>query len=707
MSPSGPAEPVRSGDPLAIVVVDYGSHALLRRHLTGVEDDLRTHGRDPLVVVVGNLKDAASRAAAAELCRERGWTHVEEPGNVGFGRGVDDGVAAARRAGATRFLVLNPDASIDAASIAALEAVVAADPMTLAGPVIRTPDGAIWSDGNDLRLSDGRTKATRKRTADDGDVVEWLSGACLLADERLWDAVGGFGDDYFLYWEDVDLSWRVQDVGGSVRVVREASAVHDEGGTHDDAVHAGLSNTFYYYNVRNRLLFAALRLDSAAQRRWALTAPAAARWMLLWGGRRQFLAGPSPLLAAARGTRDGLRMMREVRATARPGVGAAGSGGAPASVGARDFTEGAATTSSTSAAPQTVGESPRPVRVLASFPEPRPTTNPYIVMLRASLDARDDVELSTFTWRRALTGSYDVFHAHWPEILVAGASPLKALVRQGLFAAMIARFAARGTAIVRTVHNLELPQGISRRERMLLRLFDARTTHRIRINTSTDVAGDAVSTVLHGHYGDWFAADPVEPVPGRVAFVGLIRRYKAVDALVRAFIATRDEPGSDELTLVVAGKPSSDDLAHELRQLSAADERVRLRLAYLPDDDLARTVREASLVVLPAPEMHNSGTVLMALSLRRPVLVPDNAVNRALADEVGPGWVHTFTGTLGPRDILAALATPPTGSPDLSARGWAQAGAAHADVYRRAATRATASSTAAEPNTNATDEVRA
>lgn len=667
MSLSGPTKPIR--DPLAIVVVDYGSHALLRRHLTGVEDDLRAHGRDPLVVVVGNLKDAASRAAAAELCRERGWTHVEEPGNVGFGRGVDDGVAAARREGATRFLVLNPDASIDAASVAALEAVVDADPMTLAGPVIRTPDGAIWSDGNDLRLSDGRTKATRKRTADDGDVVEWLSGACLLADERLWDAVGGFGDDYFLYWEDVDLSWRVREAGGSVRVVREASAVHDEGGTHDDAVHAGLSNTFYYYNVRNRLLFAALRLDSTAQRRWVLTAPAAARWMLLWGGRRQFLDGPAPLLAAARGTRDGLRMMREVRSTA---LG---------------------------------GESARPVRVLASFPEPRPTTNPYIVMLRASLDARDDVELSTFTWRRALTGSYDVFHAHWPEILVAGASPLKALVRQGLFAAMLARFAARGTAIVRTVHNLELPQGISRRERMLLRLFDARTTHRIRINTSTDVAGGAVSTVLHGHYGDWFPAEHVEPVPGRVAFVGLIRRYKAVDALVRAFVATRDEPGGEALSLVVAGKPSSDDLAHELGELSAGDARVRLVLAYLPDDDLARTVREASLVVLPAPEMHNSGTVLMALSLDRPVLVPDNAVNRALADEVGPGWVHTFTGTLGPDDILTALAAPPTGSPDLSARGWAQAGAAHADVYRQAATRA--SSTAAEPNTNTTDGVRA
>ena len=63
---------------------------------------------------------------------------------------------------------------------------------------------------------------------------------------------------------------------------------------------------------------------------------------------------------------------------------------------------------------------------------------------------------------------YDVFHAHWPEILVNGHRPLKTAVRQVLFLVMLIRLRLRGTAIVRTLHNLELPDGISRRESVLL-----------------------------------------------------------------------------------------------------------------------------------------------------------------------------------------------------------------------------------------------
>ena len=72
----------------------------------------------------------------------------------------------------------------------------------------------------------------------------------------------------------------------------------------------------------------------------------------------------------------------------------------------------------------------RPIRVLQSFPTPRPTTNPYIVMLARSLQSEPGIAMSTFTWKRALLGRYDVFHAHWPEILVSGHSPVKTAVRQ-------------------------------------------------------------------------------------------------------------------------------------------------------------------------------------------------------------------------------------------------------------------------------------
>jgi len=326
--------------------------------------------------------------------------------------------------------------------------------------------------------------------------------------------------------------------------------------------------------------------------------------------------------------------------------------------------------------------------VLQSFPEPRPTTNPYLVLLRESIDATGAATVLTFSWRRALTASYDVFHVHWPEILVSGHSPLKKAVRQALFLLLLLRLRVTRTPLVRTLHNLELPSGISRRERVLLRLGERATSLWVLINEQTPAApGRAWVRVLHGHYRPWFArfAGPVPSRPQRVAFVGLVRRYKGVDGLVQAFRGTADR--APLASLVVAGRPSSEELVAGLRSAADTDPRIELDLRFLSEDELVAHTSGAELVALPYREMHNSGSVLAALSLDRPVLVPDNEVNRALAAEVGPGWVHTYPGELTDEALLAAMEQAgqrPPGRPDLGRREWGPAGQAHVAAYRAA-----------------------
>ena len=330
----------------------------------------------------------------------------------------------------------------------------------------------------------------------------------------------------------------------------------------------------------------------------------------------------------------------------------------------------------------------RPLVVLSSFPDPRPTTNPYIVMLGRALASTPGLTAQTFSWQRFLLGRWDVFHVHWPEILVAGRSRPKAMVRQVLFLLALIRLRLTGRALVRTVHNLELPQGISRREAALLRLAERWTTLRIRINDSTELpAGQTFRTIPHGHYVDWFLECP-QPASeaDRLAYVGLIRRYKGVEHLLSVFTGTRDT--DPDLRLHVSGRPSTDELAGELRRLAAPDPRITLGLTFLSDAELAEEVGRAELVVLPYREMHNSGGVLTALSLARPVLVPDNEVNRRLAAEVGPGWVHCYRGDLTAADLRRALDTArrraPGTVPDLSARDWARTGLDHLAAYRAA-----------------------
>jgi glycosyltransferase involved in cell wall biosynthesis len=324
--------------------------------------------------------------------------------------------------------------------------------------------------------------------------------------------------------------------------------------------------------------------------------------------------------------------------------------------------------------------------ILQSFPEPRSTTNPYLVMLRDSLSRTAGVEVRTFSWRAALLGRYDVFHVHWPEILVAGHSPLKALVRQALTAALLVKLKLTRTPLVRTAHNLELPEGISRWEKYLLHLIERQTALRIRLNSSTVIPdGVAAVTIPHGHYREWFASyQKSECVPRRLAYFGLIRRYKRVDRLLSAFrtIEARD------VTLRVGGKPSTEELARALTEIAGGDERIQLTLKFLPDAELVDIVSAAELVVLPYREMHNSGGVLTSLSLDRPVLVPSNEVTERLAVEVGDGWVWRYDGELTPEVLLDTLErvrfSTRSERPDLSGREWADAGAAHLAAYRRA-----------------------
>ena len=186
------------------------------------------------------------------------------------------------------------------------------------------PDHRIVADRTVVCLSDGSRRSPRSpRAVPPGGTRPWLSGACLALSAELFDDVEGFDERFFLYWEDVDFSCRVRTAGGTLELADDATAVHDEGGTHNQAGSRAKSETYYYYNIRNRLLFAAIQLGPAEQRRWVLTAAAAARLIVLRGGRRQFLSSTMPVRTALVATLDGLALLRRARRGELPGAAVA------------------------------------------------------------------------------------------------------------------------------------------------------------------------------------------------------------------------------------------------------------------------------------------------------------------------------------------------------------------------------------------------
>ena len=328
------------------------------------------------------------------------------------------------------------------------------------------------------------------------------------------------------------------------------------------------------------------------------------------------------------------------------------------------------------------------ITVLQSFPVPRPHSNPYTELLGRSLQDLPEVTVVNFSWTGALLGRYDVFHVHWPEILVDGRSPAKKAVRQLLTVMLLAKLGVKGVPMVRTVHNVGLPEGISRREKLLLHLIERRTALYIRLNTHTEVSRKLpVITVPHADYRSWYARHAKRStVPGQLGYVGLVRRYKGVESLVGAFAGTAgDHP---QLTLRVGGKPSTAALAATIEGLAGGDPRIELNLRQLSDSELVDVVTSSELMVLPYRFMHNSAGALTVLSLGRPVLMPDNEVNRSLRQEVGPGWVYLYQGDLTGETLTEALqavrSDVRSAEPDLSGRGWDETGRLHLDAYRKA-----------------------
>lgn len=303
------AESAAELPPFAIVVVSFASSALLERNAARIP--LPATGR---VVVVDCFSTEAERDRVQALAEAHGWEAVLLESNAGFGGGTNAGAARAIELGARVLVALNPDASVDRASLESLVAAAHADPMALVSPTITTSDGRPWFDGADLYLDDGSVRPAAARARFAGSLREaWATGACFAISSRLWEDLGGFDEEYFLYWEDIDLSHRALALGGRLETAA-ASVVHDAGGTQTEERSArAKSELYYYFNIRNRLLYAAKHLEPGDVARWSRSAPRVGFDVLLRGGRRQLLTSVRPWRAYVRALRDGRRAVQRRR----------------------------------------------------------------------------------------------------------------------------------------------------------------------------------------------------------------------------------------------------------------------------------------------------------------------------------------------------------------------------------------------------------
>jgi beta-1,4-mannosyltransferase len=324
----------------------------------------------------------------------------------------------------------------------------------------------------------------------------------------------------------------------------------------------------------------------------------------------------------------------------------------------------------------------RPLRVLQGEQRPSEKTNPYISMLFDSL-TEAGVELRHFSWPIALFGRYDVLHLHWPEYLVLKKTPLKAVVSRILLVLLLIRVRLTKTPVVLTRHNATPHDRLGWVAKVLFAAIRRAVRHEIHlIATTTESADRPVTVIPHGHYRPWFRSYPRRhPVPGRVVSFGQLRPYKRLESLIEAF---RRVPRQDcELRILGEGRQQYVD---SLTRLAEGDRRIEVHGRHISDESLVKELTEAQLIVLPYPIV-NSGALLLALSLDRPVLTIATPGVREVIDEVGDVWIKTAHDAITEEDIVAALsatsAQPRSEAPAFAGRDWDDVAAAHVELYRR------------------------
>ena len=230
-------------EPASVVIVAYDTGAALSRCL----ESLAAAGDAVLEVVVVNNGRSGSEIEEAE---RRPHVRLVSPGrNLGFAAGCNVGASHARGA---VLLFLNPDTVVAPDAVDALAAALGDRSVGIAMPRLRLLDepGLLNSAGNVVHVSGLAWPGGYRLPADEVRElrdVPYASGAALAVRRDVFEELGGFTDELFLYQEDLELSWKARMRGLRVVLDPRADVYHEYA--------YALDPEKLYFLERNRLVF--------------------------------------------------------------------------------------------------------------------------------------------------------------------------------------------------------------------------------------------------------------------------------------------------------------------------------------------------------------------------------------------------------------------------------------------------------------------
>jgi GT2 family glycosyltransferase len=249
----------------SIIIVNYNSTEFLLQCLKSIAEnskDVKTE-----VIVVDNNSPQRDIESFPE--RFPNVKFIFSHSNEGFGAGCNKGASAAN---GEYLLFLNPDTIMPERALAQLvEFMGKEDSAGACAPVYEDFKGKLVYTYNkfpNIRwefnefLGKGNEKVEASLLSDKRIInrsneqmkVDWLTGACLLVRRNLFNEIGCFDEDYFLYYEDTDLQKRISERGIGIFCIPKVrikhfvnSSVFEDKGRTVYHFHINRSKMLYYY----------------------------------------------------------------------------------------------------------------------------------------------------------------------------------------------------------------------------------------------------------------------------------------------------------------------------------------------------------------------------------------------------------------------------------------------------------------------------
>lgn len=238
----------------AVVILNYNGKLLLEKFLPSV---IKHSGLHAVFVIDNNSSDDSLLFLQSHFQQVQ---VIKNACNSGFSKGYNDGL---KQIQADYYVLLNSDVEVTEHWI---EPVV--DLMDK-NPLIAACQPKILDFNNKTRFeyagaSGGfidkygypfcRGRVFNSLEEDKGqynDCVEvfWATGACMFVRASAFHEVHGFDEDYFAHMEEIDLCWRLKNIGYSVYVQPKSCVYHVGGGTLNK-----ISTRKTFLNFRNNLI---------------------------------------------------------------------------------------------------------------------------------------------------------------------------------------------------------------------------------------------------------------------------------------------------------------------------------------------------------------------------------------------------------------------------------------------------------------------